>query len=46
VRHVITGAAQVDEFDGIPGDFGRIAIGDAVAMLSRLTTQTARMTPP
>jgi acetyl-CoA synthetase len=29
VRHVITNADQVDKFADIPGDFGRIAIGDA-----------------
>ena len=29
VRHVITNADQVDKFTEIPGDFGRIAIGDA-----------------
>jgi acetyl-CoA synthetase len=29
VRHVITNADQVDKFAEIPGDFGRIAIGDA-----------------
>ena len=29
VRHVITNADQVNKFAGIPGDFGRIAIGDA-----------------
>jgi acetyl-CoA synthetase len=29
VRHVITNADQVDKFAGIPGDLGRIAIGDA-----------------
>jgi acetyl-CoA synthetase len=29
VRHVITNADQVDKFAQIPGDFGRIAIGDA-----------------
>jgi acetyl-CoA synthetase len=28
-RHVITNADQVDKFADIPGDFGRIAIGDA-----------------
>jgi acetyl-CoA synthetase len=51
VRHVITNADQVDKFADIPGDFGCIAIGDApppwrpyrladaMAMLSRLTTQ-------
>nr|WP_084269212.1 AMP-binding protein [Mycobacterium avium] len=31
VRHVITNAGQVDKFTEIPGDFGRIAIGDAPA---------------
>ena len=31
VRHVITNADQVDKFAEIPGDFGRIAIGDAPA---------------
>ena len=31
VRHVITNAEQVDKFTEIPGDFGRIAIGDAPA---------------
>ncbi|MDT5348132.1 MAG: acetyl-CoA synthetase [Mycobacterium sp.] len=31
VRHVITNADQVDKFSEIPGDFGRIAIGDAPA---------------
>jgi acetyl-CoA synthetase len=31
VRHVITNAEQVDKFADIPGDFGRIAIGDAQA---------------
>ena len=52
VRHVITNADQVDKFADIPGDFGRIAIGDAtppwrlyrladaVALPSRLITQT------
>jgi acetyl-CoA synthetase len=29
VRHVLTNADQVDKFADIPGDFGRIAIGDA-----------------
>lgn len=29
VRHVITNADQVDKFTEFPGDFGRIAIGDA-----------------
>jgi acetyl-CoA synthetase len=29
VRHVITNTDQVDKFADIPGDFGRIAIGDA-----------------
>ena len=29
VRHVITNADQVNKFADIPGDFGRIAIGDA-----------------
>ena len=29
VRHVITTAEQVDKFADIPGDFSRIAIGDA-----------------
>jgi acetyl-CoA synthetase len=29
VRHVITNADQVDKFADTPGDFGRIAIGDA-----------------
>jgi acetyl-CoA synthetase len=29
VRHVITSADQIDKFTDIPGDFGRIAIGDA-----------------
>ncbi|MGA8127873.1 MAG: AMP-binding protein, partial [Mycobacterium sp.] len=29
VRHVITNADQITKFAGIPGDFGRIAIGDA-----------------
>jgi acetyl-CoA synthetase len=29
VRHVITNADQIDKFAEIPGDFGRIAIGDA-----------------
>jgi acetyl-CoA synthetase len=29
VRHVITNADQIDKFANIPGDFGRIAIGDA-----------------
>ena len=29
VRHVITNAEQADKFAEIPGDFGRIAIGDA-----------------
>jgi acetyl-CoA synthetase len=29
VRHVITNADQVDKFTEIPGDFSRIAIGDA-----------------
>jgi acetyl-CoA synthetase len=29
VRHVITNADQVDKFADIPGNFGRIAIGDA-----------------
>jgi acetyl-CoA synthetase len=29
VRHVITNAEQVDKFADIPGDFGRVAIGDA-----------------
>jgi acetyl-CoA synthetase len=29
VRHVITNADQVDKFADIPGDFGRIAVGDA-----------------
>lgn len=29
VRHVITDADQVDKFAEIPGDFGRIVIGDA-----------------
>jgi acetyl-CoA synthetase len=28
-RHVITNADQITKFAGIPGDFGRIAIGDA-----------------
>ena len=31
VRHVITNADQVDKFTEIPGDFGRIATGDAPA---------------
>jgi len=31
VRHVITNAEQADKFAEIPGDFGRIAIGDAPA---------------
>jgi acetyl-CoA synthetase len=31
VRHTITNAEQVDKFTEIPGDFGRIAIGDAPA---------------
>ncbi|OSC31573.1 AMP-dependent synthetase [Mycobacterium vulneris] len=31
VRHVITSADQVVKFAAIPGDFGRIAIGDAPA---------------
>jgi len=51
-RHVITNADQVDKFADIPGDFGRIAIGDAprpwrpyrladaVAPPSRLAIQT------
>jgi acetyl-CoA synthetase len=30
VRHVITAADQVDKFTGIPADYGRIAIGDAI----------------
>jgi acetyl-CoA synthetase len=29
VRHVITNADQVDKLADIPGDFGRIAVGDA-----------------
>jgi acetyl-CoA synthetase len=29
VRHVITNADQVDKFADIPGDFGRIVVGDA-----------------
>jgi acetyl-CoA synthetase len=29
VRHVITNADQADKFADVPGDFGRIAIGDA-----------------
>jgi acetyl-CoA synthetase len=29
VRHVITNADQADKFAQIPGDFGRIALGDA-----------------
>jgi acetyl-CoA synthetase len=29
VRHVITNADQVDKFADIPGDFGRVAVGDA-----------------
>ena len=29
VRHVITNGDQVDKFADIPGDFGRIAVGDA-----------------
>jgi acetyl-CoA synthetase len=31
VRHVITNAEQADKFAEIPGDFGRIVIGDAPA---------------
>ena len=52
VRHVITNADQIDKFPDIPGDFGRMAIGDApnpwrpyrladtVAPPSRLAIQT------
>lgn len=52
VGHVITDADQIGKFADIPGDFGRIAIGevphpwrpyrlaDAVAAPSRLATQT------
>ena len=29
IRHVITNADQVDKFAEIPGDFGRVVIGDA-----------------
>jgi hypothetical protein len=29
VRHVIANADEVDKFASMPGDFGRIAIGDA-----------------
>ena len=36
VRHVITNADQVDKFAEIPGDFGRIAIGDAPAAVAAL----------
>jgi acetyl-CoA synthetase len=57
VRHVITNADQVDKFAEIPGDFGRIAIGDApppwrryrladtVAASSLLGTQTGADDP-
>jgi acyl-coenzyme A synthetase/AMP-(fatty) acid ligase len=57
VRHVITNAEQVDKFTEIPGDFGRIAIGDAPASWlpyrladavvppSRLATQTGTNDP-
>lgn len=31
VRHVITNADQVDKFASVPGDYGRIAVGDAPA---------------
>jgi acetyl-CoA synthetase len=57
VRHVITNADQVEKFAEIPGDFGRIAIGDApppwrryrladtVAASSLLGTQTGADDP-
>ena len=31
VRHVITNAEETDKFADVPGDYGRIAVGDAAA---------------
>jgi acetyl-CoA synthetase len=46
VRHVITNADQIDKFVEIPGDFGRIAIGDAPPPWRPYRLADAADTPP
>jgi acetyl-CoA synthetase len=46
VRHVITNADQVDKFADVPGDFGRVAIGDPPAGWRPYRLADAAAPPP